>query len=132
MRLLMCNLVTFIAFVLLSGCSASPPTPAPIAGDTTRGSQLFTQGQDNAPPCSTCHQVVRGQVGFSIGPNLSGIAERASKQVAGLTGEEYLRHSIIEPGHYVVSGYRDIMYPDYDAHFTEQDIQDLIAYLLTL
>jgi mono/diheme cytochrome c family protein len=132
MRLTMCNWVTLIAFVLLSGCAASPPMSAPITGDVERGAQLFAQGQGEIPPCSTCHQTVTGQFSFSVGPNLDGIGERAGTRVDGLTAEEYLHQSILEPERYLVSGYRDIMYPDYSAHFTERGIQDLIAYLLTL
>jgi mono/diheme cytochrome c family protein len=133
MRLTMCNWVTLIAFaLLLSGCAASPPMSAPITGDVERGAQLFAQGQDETPPCSTCHQTVTGQFAFSVGPNLAGIGERAGTRVDGLTAEEYLHQSILEPGRYIVSGYRDIMYPDYRAHLTEQNIRDLIAYLLTL
>jgi hypothetical protein len=133
MRLPMFKLVMFIAFALvMSGCAGSPPMSAPIAGDVERGTQLFAQGRGEIPPCSTCHQTVTGQFGFTIGPNLERIGERAGTQVDGLTEEEYLRQSILEPERYVVSGYRDIMYPDYGAHLTEQNIQDLIAYLLTL
>jgi cytochrome c553 len=133
MRLTICYWVTFIALVLLlSGCTASPPMSALNAGDAERGAQLFAQGRGEIPPCSTCHRVVRGQVGFSIGPNLAGIGEHAGTQVAGLSAEEYLRQSILEPGLYIVSGYRDIMYPDYSRHLTEQNIHDLIAYLLTV
>lgn len=133
MRLPMFNLVIFIAFALMtSGCAASPPMSAPIAGDVERGAQLFAQGRDEVSPCLTCHRVVSGQVGFSIGPNLARIGERAGTQVEGLTAEEYVRQSILEPERYIVPGYRDIMYPDYSAHLTQQNIQDLIAYLLTL
>jgi hypothetical protein len=133
MRLMMCNWVTLIAFVLLlSGCTVSPPMSAPITGDVERGAQLFAQGQGEIPPCSTCHQTVTGQFGFSAGPNLDRIGERAGTQVDGLGAEAYLRQSILEPERYLVSGYRDIMYPGYSAHLTEQYIQDLIAYLLTL
>lgn len=129
----MCNWVTFIGFVLvLSGCATSPPMAASAAGDVERGAQLFAQGQGEIPPCSTCHQTVTGQFGFSTGPNLDGIGERAETQMDGLGAEAYLRQSILEPERYIVSGYRDIMYPDYSAHLTEQNIQDLIAYLLTL
>lgn len=129
----MFNLVMFIAFTLMmSGCAGSPPMSAPIAGDVEHGAQLFAQGRDEVPPCLTCHRVVSGQVGFSIGPNLDGIGERAGTQVAGLSAEEYLRQSILEPERYIVFGYRDIMYPGYSAHLTEQNIQDLIAYLLML
>ena len=122
----------FVLILCLTGCVVSIPISTSVAGDVERGAQLFAQGRDDAPPCLTCHRVVSNQVGFSVGPNLAGIAERARTKVAGLTADEYLRQSILEPGRYIVSGYRDIMYPDYTAHFTEQDIQDLIAYLLTL
>lgn len=129
----MCNWVTFIGFVLLlTGCDTSPPISAPVSGDVERGAQLFAQGQGEIPPCSTCHQTVTGQFGFTIGPNLDGIGERAGTQVEGLTEEQYLRQSVLEPERYIVSGYRDIMYPDYGAHLTEQDVQNLIAYLLSL
>ena len=118
--------------LLLAGCAAISSFFTSIRGNVERGAQLFAQGQDSAPPCSTCHRVVIDQVGFSIGPNLAGIAERAGTRVDGLTAEEYLHQSILEPERYLVSGYRNIMYPDYSAHLSEQDTQDLIAYLLTL
>jgi mono/diheme cytochrome c family protein len=125
----MLNPIRFIAFVLLlSGCATSPP----MAGDVERGAQLFAQGQGETPPCSTCHQVIAGQFGFSVGPNLAEIGKHAGTRVKGLTAREYLHQSILEPHRYIVSGYRDIMYPDYNAHLTEQDVQDLLAYLLTL
>jgi hypothetical protein len=126
------SVACLVLMLFLTGCAVSLPISTPITGDVERGAQLFAQGRNDAPPCLTCHQVVSGQIGFSVGPNLAGIGERAGTQVAGLTTEEYLSQSILEPGRYIVSGYRDIMYPDYKAHFIEQDIQDLIAYLLTL
>lgn len=129
----MFKIVTLITlFLLLTGCAASLPSSATVTGDVERGAQLFAQGQGGIPPCSTCHRVMSSQGGFSVGPNLAGIGEHAATQVAGLSAEEYLRQSILEPERYLVSGYRDIMYPDYSAHLTEQNIQDLIAYLLTL
>lgn len=121
----MSNFIIVPIFVLvLTGCS--------LSGNAERGLQIFGQGQADAPPCSTCHQTVSGQVGFSVGPNLAGIAERAGMRVGGLTAEEYLRQSVLEPGRYIVSGYRNMMYADYDSYLTDQNIQDLIAYLLTL
>ncbi|MBZ0318809.1 MAG: cytochrome c [Anaerolineae bacterium] len=124
--------IVLILVLLLAGCAPAPPMSATPTGNAERGAQIFTQGQDDTPPCLTCHQVVNGQVGFGVGPNLDGIAERAGVRVAGMTAAEYLRQSILEPQLYVVSGYRNIMYPDYRTLLTEQDIQDLIAYLLTL
>ena len=73
-----------------------------------------------------------GQTRFRLGPNLAGIGERAAATVEGLSAEEYLHQSIVDPRSHVVPGYRDLTYPDYGIHFSEKDIQDLIAYLLTL
>jgi cytochrome c553 len=126
------SVACFVLSLFLTGCAVSLPISTSVTGDMERGAQLFAQGREGVPPCLTCHQVVSGQIGFSVGPNLAGIGERAGTQVAGLSAEAYLRQSILEPGRYMVSGYRDIMYPDYKAHLTEQDIQDLIVYLLTL
>jgi cytochrome c553 len=126
------SVACFVLSLFLTGCAVSLPISTSATGDVERGAQLFAQGREGVPPCLTCHQVVSGQIGFSVGPNLAGIGERAGTQVAGLSAEAYLRQSILEPGRYMVSGYRDIMYPNYQAHFREQDIQDLIAYLLTL
>ena len=118
--------------LLLSACAASPSVSDSHVGDAQRGARLFAQGWDEAPPCTQCHRVVSGQVGFTIGPDLAGVAERAETRIPGLTAEDYLRQSIVEPRLFVVSGYRNIMYPDYRVHLMERDILDLIAYLLTL
>lgn len=117
-------IIASIIVLLLAGCATS--------GNAERGIQIFTKGQADAPPCSTCHRTLSDQVGFSVGPNLAGVAERAVTRVVGMTAAEYLRQSILQPHRYVVQGYRDIMYPDYRTRLTEHDIEDLIAYLLTL
>ena len=61
-----------------------------------------------------------------------GISQRAGERVPGLSAEDYLRQSIIQPSAFLVSGYRDIMYPNFKEKLSEQDIADLIAYLETL
>ncbi len=124
--------ISLCVALLLARCTPLSVLSAAASGDAERGAQIFTQGWADAPACSTCHHTVTGQYGFSIGPSLAGIAERAGTRVVGMDAAEYLRQSILEPHSYVVSGYRDIMYPDYRTHLTEQDIEDLIAYLLTL
>jgi cytochrome c2 len=118
--------------LLIAGCGVIVEPSAPIVGDTAQGAQIFQQGTAGSPPCSTCHRVTADAFGFSVGPNLSGIAQRAAIRIEGLNAEEYIRQSILEPHSYVVAGYRDIMYSDYSEHFNEQDIADLIAYLMTL
>jgi len=137
------TLVPLIAIALLvAGCgvtigeasvATSVPTP-PAAGssDAERGHEIFTHGKNDAPPCSTCHRIASGGYGFSLGPNLVGIAERAGTRVEGLAAQDYIRQSILNPHAFVVPGYRDIMYPDFGKHLTDQDVNDLIAFLLTL
>jgi mono/diheme cytochrome c family protein len=126
------SVALIVCALFIAGCAASPQMPLPTAGDVERGAQLFRQGRAEIPSCSTCHLVMPGQVGFSLGPNLAGISERAETRSEGLAANEYLLQSIVEPQRYIVDGYRDMMYSKYDAHLNEQDLLDLLAYLLTL
>jgi cytochrome c2 len=131
MRISMRQLHLLVVVILLAaGCGATPP--AETSGDAERGRQIFTQGVNNAPPCSTCHLVIEGEQRFSLGPNLAGVGERGGGRVEDLTAEDYIRQSILEPHLYIVPGYRDIMYPDFGEHLSDNDVTDLIAYLMTL
>lgn len=71
-------------------------------------------------------------VGFNVGPSLVGFGQRAGTRIVGLSAQEYARQSILTPGAYLVPGHRSIMYADYGAVLSTQDVKDLIAYLLTL
>jgi cytochrome c2 len=141
----MSNLINIVIVVMFAGvCVACTPVPPPTSapaptspesptlGNASNGAQIFTQGVNQSPPCSSCHFVASSQTGFNLGPNLASIAERAANRVDGMNAEEYIHESIVDPRRYVVPGYRNLMYPDYAEHISEQDIQDLAAYLLTL
>ncbi|MDZ4768574.1 MAG: c-type cytochrome [Chloroflexota bacterium] len=125
-------LIVLIAMVMLSGCTFLAREYLPAPGDATRGAQIFAVGHNDSPPCVTCHLTVAGQAGYSIGPNLAGIAERAAARDQGTMVEVYLLQSIIEPERSIVPGYRNMMYAGYAGHFSPHDMLDLIAYLLTL
>ncbi|MDX1994002.1 MAG: c-type cytochrome [bacterium] len=115
--------------------SATPEAAAIAQGDAAHGRLLFAEGQDNAPPCVTCHaigQTALHQFGATIGPNLHRLAERADERVTGLSAEDYIRASIVDPSAYVVEGYSDLMYKAYAEAFSEDDLNDLVAYLLSL
>ena len=103
-----------------------------IIGDPLRGEMLFRAGVNDAPPCSACHLVAEGGTGFSLAPNLSGIATRAGGRIASLTAEQYIEDSILHPQNYVVPGYNVSMYTEYATHLSPQDLADLVAYLMTL
>lgn len=132
------NVIALMIVLVLSGCTFNwiglvllPDNTATIAqGDAVRGEDIFKHGKNNAPPCTTCHALASG--GFGLGPLMKGISQRASQRIPGLDGEAYLRQSILDPKAFIVPGYRDIMYPNFADHFTDQDIADLIAFLLTL
>ena len=137
-------IILIIVTLLVAACAACTPAPTPtsaptaispptpIPGNARHGAQIFTQGVNQSPPCSSCHLVASGQIGFRLGPNLAGIGERAASSIEGMSVEDYIHQSILEPRSHVVPGYRDLMYPDYRSHLSEQDVRDLIAYLLTL
>jgi len=98
-------------------------------GDPERGAQLFTQSVGGMPSCTTCHALDDAQI---VGPGMAGIGARAESRVDGVTAEDYLHTSIIQPGAYVVEGFQNVMPDIYEQSLSEAQIRDLIAYLLTL
>ncbi|MBN1963584.1 MAG: cytochrome c [Anaerolineae bacterium] len=127
-----------IVLLALPGCFqlnvwlATAWAAPPAAADPVRGETIFRAGTADAPPCSTCHQVSTDGMGFSLGPNLAGVAARAGARVDGMSTAQYLADSILHPEHYVVAGYHVSMFADYAAYLAPQDVADLVAYLLTL
>jgi mono/diheme cytochrome c family protein len=72
-----------------------------------------------AKGCAGCHQ--RGDLGqFQIGPNLTGLGERAT--------EEYVRQSVREPQAFLVKGYQGIDMPT--LRLTEAELDVLVEFLL--
>jgi mono/diheme cytochrome c family protein len=96
------------------------------------GAQLFADSTlGGLAGCSACHSVTSG--GFGTGPSLAQIGLTAGERVPGLSAEEYLRQSILDPNAYLVDDYtRGLMPPGYGDNLTEDEIDSLVAYLLTL
>jgi mono/diheme cytochrome c family protein len=108
------------------------PTPQPVedpAGDASAGETIFHEGKGSAPACVNCHAAEPGP--FALGPVMTGISERAGSRVEGMSAADYLHQSILNPGDYIVPGFRPVMPPTYGENLTEQDIEDIIAYLMT-
>ncbi|HHC09595.1 MAG TPA: hydrogenase iron-sulfur subunit [Actinobacteria bacterium] len=104
---------------------------APSSSSAARGKALFfetTLGQNSG--CRVCHSLRPDKV--VVGPSLHGVATRAATRVPGMTAEEYLRESIVDPGAYVVEGFPDVMLRNFEEILTEDEIDDLVAFLLTL
>lgn len=129
--------------LLLAACGGSESASAEesaseagseSAGDAANGETLFLQttiGSANAPGCVTCHSLETNVV--LVGPSLAGVATRAETAVSGLTAEEYLRQSIVEPNAQVADGFVEgVMYQNFEDDLPAKSINDLTAYLLTL
>lgn len=120
-----------------------PPTEVPteevapagdtaVTGDAANGQVLFNEFQAEASfACATCHNTASEE--RLIGPGLQNISTRAETRVEGQSAYDYIHTSIVEPSAFVVPDYPDGLMPQiYEEIFTEQEIQDIIAYLYTL
>jgi hypothetical protein len=67
-----------------------------------------------------------------LGPGLQNYSQIAADRVADQTAREYTYHAIVNPSDYVVSSYSNLMYAQYEEALSDQELADLIAYLLTL
>jgi cytochrome c2 len=112
--------------ILLSACSSATP-----AGPTPTPDPLVLQGQQvfNSR-CATCHALVPDTV--IIGPSLDGVATRAETRVEGQSAEEYIQRSILRPDDYVVEGFKDVMITNLAMELTNEDMNALVAFLMTL
>ncbi len=112
---------------------APEPTSAPAAvvGDAAAGEALFNQDTiGNAPGCKTCHSVEPNTV--IVGPSLYGMADDAAEDNPD-DPAAFLRETIVDPNADIAGGFQpNIMYQNYGKDLSEQQIADLIAYLLTL
>ncbi|HMU93018.1 MAG TPA: cytochrome c [Anaerolineales bacterium] len=118
--------ILLLIALALSACSAMAkaeptPTPDPLV---LQGQQVF-----NAK-CATCHALVPDTI--IIGPSLNGIATRAETRVEGVNAEEYIQLSILRPGDYVVEGFNNVMITNFAKELTNEDMNALVAFLLTL
>jgi cytochrome c551/c552 len=103
-----------------------------VAGDPERGEELYTMQQINgAPGCITCHSLEPDVT--LVGPSHADVGARAGDIVPGQSAEAYLRESIVDPDAHVTEGFSPgVMYQNYEQDLTEQQIDDLVAFLLTL
>jgi glucose/arabinose dehydrogenase len=94
------------------------------------GEDIYKNGANDAPPCIACHLLTDKT---ATGPSLLGLAEVADSRVAGLSAAEYVRQSITHPNDYIVDGFSaNFMYQNYAQLLTDEDIDALVAYVLTL
>jgi len=114
----------------LAGCGGGESA----GGAAAAGEELFNQSViDSTPGCVTCHSLEPGEV--IVGPSLAGFAEEAEEEGAeeGMTAEEFARQSIVEPDAVVMGDFNEGVMPgNYDEVLTQEQLDNLVAFLLSL
>ena len=116
---------------VLAGSNAPVPRTGEIQsqaaalpeGSVDDGEEIF---EDNG--CSGCHSLEAGNRG--AGPSLSGISTRAAQERPGYAAEEYLYEAIVAPRAHVVEGFQPGIMPDRYNRLSDQELADLIAFLM--
>ena len=120
-----------VMVTILAACQASSDVSETVAalpdGDPARGETLFAESIDGAPTCTSCHALTDAS---GIGPGLAGYAEIAGNRVDGQSAEVYTYITIMTPSDYIVNGYGNLMYAEYRSRLDEQQVADLIAFML--
>ncbi len=84
--------------------------------------------------CSACHNINERQVDVrgQSGPNMADLYERAGSRVEGLTAEEYVYESIVDPTAFVVASYEAAgqMPENFAEKLSEDEIRGLVEWLL--
>ena len=124
------TLVLMLSLVACGGESApADSSETGGGGDAAAGEKVFNEVA--APACNSCHSLEAGVV--ILGPSLATIGAEAGSRVSGQSAEEYLRIAIVDPNAEVVEGFAaNLMTSNYGSQLTEQQIQDLVAYMMTL
>lgn len=110
-----------------AGAGGGDSTLIPSIGDpmALAGAQLFTN-----LGCVGCHR----DDGAGIGPSMVGLYGVETRMQDGslvTADENYLRESILNPGAKTVAGYANVM-PSYDGQLSEDQLNQLIAYIKSL
>jgi len=103
-----------------------------VVSSADAGSSLYfetTLGVNTG--CRVCHSLDPGVV--IVGPSFDGVGIRAATRVPGLTAEEYLHQSIVDPDAFVVPGFdHGVMLQNFEETLAPEQIDNLVAFLLTL
>ncbi|PJF25724.1 MAG: hypothetical protein CUN53_11330 [Phototrophicales bacterium] len=90
--------------------------------DPSRAEALLVQYN-----CLGCHRYA----GEAVAPQFTGIAARAAERRPPMPADAYIYESIVHPGAYIVEGYQNSMIQNFESQISDQDLGDIIAYLLT-
>jgi mono/diheme cytochrome c family protein len=105
------------------------PTPSPEESNdpVARGQRVYLD-----KGCGGCH-TIEGLSAGTVGPNQTKIGTVAETRIPGMSAEEYILESILDPSAYVVEGYPDDVMPkNYNELIEPDQITDLVTFLVSL
>ncbi len=117
--ILLPTLLLIVAFAL-AACGGGGESDGPAAA----GEELFAKTVIGTQAgCITCHSLDEGVT--VVGPSMAGVGSRLS--------EAELRESILDPNAVLVDGFpADTMPPVWEDELSDEQVDQLVAYLLTL
>jgi len=153
------DVITFLTWVSRIDTQGWPPRPILVRGSAVPGAVMGAGPSPAAsqnpvevgralfnatpPGCAACHSVAPGV--NIVGPTLAGISATAATRIASpdyhghaRDAAGYIRESIVEPNAYVVAGPtygsagHSLMPSDYQQTLKPEQIDQIVAYLLTL
>jgi nitric oxide reductase subunit C len=120
--------------------AGTSPAPAASSDPVALGQTLF---RTSPPGCFACHSTAAGV--NLVGPSLANIATTAAERVKdpnyhgkATDAASYIHESIVAPDAFVLagptysSGGRSLMPTGFDTALTPQQVDELVAYLMTL
>lgn len=116
--------------VILTACGGGGGESSDDA--VAAGEKLFKQTVTGAQAgCATCHSLDAGVV--IVGPSMDGIGSRAGSTISGMSAEDYLKESIIEPDANLVAGFPAGTMPQvWEDELTGEQVDQLVAFMLSL
>jgi len=135
MRKFLLILLTVLAMAAFTTACGGGEEEASAGPSVSNGQKLYRQttiGSASAPGCITCHSDTDPDW-VGAGPSHVGIGTEAQTRVEGMSAEEYLRDSIVNPENHLTEGYAaGVMYQSYGTDLPAPQIDDLVAYMLSL
>lgn len=111
--------------LLLVACGREPAEPTPTLDPVAAAGEIVFQKN-----CGSCHATAPDTV--IVGPSLAGVATRAETRIPGQDARSYILNSIMRPDEFLIEGFENLMPNNFGRKLTGEEIDAVIAYLLTL